>query len=260
MLRKPRDLKTERLVTVQSIFYAYGVAGVSSSLVCLLNYFMVFHSYGISPRMLAFSMDEGHFLPPPYVTVDGVTLAGASRRAVPDFASFDGRVYGAEQQYEIHRHAMSAWYLCVVLTQFWCGACCGCGCCGPPAPSAAPRPPPPRRVHEQRPRAAAFSSPASLQRRSLAAGTCGCAARAPRPSPPRASSPTRWRSSARASPSSSWSASSTSRPSTPTTPSRPPPSTVSRRRQRRPAYRLAIPSRRPAACCGAPHPAAAWRR
>lgn len=133
MRRKPRNLETERLVTTQSIFYAYGIAGVSSSLVCLLNYFMVFHSYGISPRMLAFSVDKGHFLPPPYVrSVDAngnpITLAAGSR-VVPDFYSFNGDKYSAEEQYDIHRHAMSAWYLCVVLTQFWCARGAACSSC-----------------------------------------------------------------------------------------------------------------------------------
>lgn len=108
MDRPPRNLETERLVSPQSIFYAYGVAGLSASLVCLLNYFMVFQSYGITPRMLAFSVDKGHFQPPPFkVDAEGATRTAVGK-LVPDFFA-DGKVYNAVEQYDIHRHAMSAW-------------------------------------------------------------------------------------------------------------------------------------------------------
>jgi hypothetical protein len=157
MLRPPRNLATERLVSVQSVAYAYGVAGLSATGVCLLNYFMVFLYHGITPKALAFSVNRGHFQPSPFeLGADGRTrtLAG---RVVPDFVLPDGRVYGAEKQYEIHRESMAAWcaplpcpassaahlichgrlrlaeaellcdarvavrrrYLCVILCQFW---------------------------------------------------------------------------------------------------------------------------------------------
>ncbi len=143
MLRPPRNLATERLVSVQSVAYAYGVAGLSATGVCLLNYFMVFLYHGITPKALAFSVNRGHFQPSPFeLGADGLTrtLAG---RVVPDFVLPDGRVYGAEKQYEIHRESMAAWCAplpCVVGCASAAGDCGwlklnffgGYACCCPP--------------------------------------------------------------------------------------------------------------------------------
>jgi sodium/potassium-transporting ATPase subunit alpha len=120
LTRPPRNLKKDRLVTAAAVRYAYGVAGVSSSVVCLGTYFLVFAYHGITPTMLAWSTDRGQFQSPPFSVraSDGATL-GPTGRVVSDLVSSSGRVYGAEQQYGFHREAMAAWFLCVVLTQFW---------------------------------------------------------------------------------------------------------------------------------------------
>ena len=120
MTRPPRNLKNDRLVTAAAVRYAYGVAGFSSCVVCLGTYFLVFAYHGITPSMLAWSVDRGQFQAPPFSVraSDGATL-GPTGRVVPDLVSTSGRVYGADKQYAFHREAMSAWFLCVVLTQFW---------------------------------------------------------------------------------------------------------------------------------------------
>ena len=119
MTRPPRNLKNDRLVTAAAVRYAYGVAGFSSCVVCLGTYFLVFAYHGITPSMLAWSVDRGQFQAPPFSVraSDGATL-GPTGRVVPDLVSTSGRVYGADKQYAFHREAMSAWFLCVVLTQF----------------------------------------------------------------------------------------------------------------------------------------------
>jgi sodium/potassium-transporting ATPase subunit alpha len=58
MMRPPRNLKTDRLVSAQSLFYSYITAGLANALVCMFAYFMVYVRRGIPVSRLAFSLDE----------------------------------------------------------------------------------------------------------------------------------------------------------------------------------------------------------
>ena len=41
---------------------------------------------------------------------------------VPLFVTADGRSYDAHKQWSIYCESQAAWYLTVILCQFWCGA------------------------------------------------------------------------------------------------------------------------------------------
>lgn len=68
MERKPRNVKTDRLVSAPSLFYTYIVAGLANALTCMWCYFMVFVSYKIQVRHVAFSV-------PDYFTVPDARLS-----------------------------------------------------------------------------------------------------------------------------------------------------------------------------------------
>jgi sodium/potassium-transporting ATPase subunit alpha len=78
MRRRPRNVRTDRLVSGPSLFYSYITAGASSSAVCLFCFLMVYSRAGVPPSQLAFSLDAGHFAPPPFVptATPGVYTSG----------------------------------------------------------------------------------------------------------------------------------------------------------------------------------------
>ena len=41
---------------------------------------------------------------------------------MPLFVTADGRSYDAHKQWSIYCESQAAWYLTVILCQFWCGA------------------------------------------------------------------------------------------------------------------------------------------
>jgi sodium/potassium-transporting ATPase subunit alpha len=146
MTRPPRNLVTERLVSARSLFYSYIMAGVPNALVCMLAYFMVYIKHGIPVARLAYSLDRGYFAYPPFKQdaagnwTSGVRIAlrsrvlGVARAAlaltraplrraqgavVPILYAEDGTPYDALQQWDIFCQSQAAWYLSLVLCQFW---------------------------------------------------------------------------------------------------------------------------------------------
>jgi sodium/potassium-transporting ATPase subunit alpha len=112
MRRAPRNPKTDHLITKRTLFYSYVLAGLASSLICFMSYVLVFSHYGISLKDLLFSVDDGYFRGPPY---DAVNSDGEH----PPLLTIGGRTYDAVKQYTIYREASSAWYITLILNQFW---------------------------------------------------------------------------------------------------------------------------------------------
>lgn len=111
MRRAPRNPKTDHLITKRTLFYSYVLAGLTSSLICFMAYALVFKHHGISLKNLLFSTDDGYFLGPPY--------ADAVDDEYPPVLTIGARTYDAVEQYAIYRQASTAWYLTLILNQFW---------------------------------------------------------------------------------------------------------------------------------------------
>jgi sodium/potassium-transporting ATPase subunit alpha len=142
MSRKPRNLKTERLVSVPSLFYSYIMAGLANAGVCMYAYFYVYIKNGIPVKQLAYSLDYGYFAYPdakagfflaPVLT--NVTLASGAIVAKnvttcftgpdmgtvvpPLLAASSGKALDCFKQWDIFCESQSAWYLTLILCQFW---------------------------------------------------------------------------------------------------------------------------------------------
>lgn len=127
MTRKPRNLLTDRLVTPSSLFYSYFVAGITNALVCMGCFFLVYVRAGIPLSRLAFSVDAGYFAYPPFeVAADAVTGAPvgggftSGGTDVPLLVTGDGRTYDAHAQWQLFCESQAAWYITLVMCQFWC--------------------------------------------------------------------------------------------------------------------------------------------
>jgi len=96
MNRPPRSPK-HRIASPQLLSYCYLEAGILEALWCFLAYCLVFLSYGISISSLPFT---SYF------------QSGAD-----DLVTSHG-VYDADKQLEIVAEAQTAWYACLVLSQF----------------------------------------------------------------------------------------------------------------------------------------------
>ena len=59
MRRRPRNLRTDRLVSASSLVYSYVIAGGATPLACLLSYCLVFLRHGIPISEVAFSRVRG---------------------------------------------------------------------------------------------------------------------------------------------------------------------------------------------------------
>ena len=145
MQRKPRNLETETLVSKSSIFYSYVLAGFAEAAVCFFAYALVYTTRGIALSDLAFSTDKHPFFDVPaspamqlsaaqlatnrtYSTLLAPTMQlPAAWVQENEDASFvpplwvasGGRVYDARAQWRIYRESQSAWYLTLILCQFW---------------------------------------------------------------------------------------------------------------------------------------------
>jgi hypothetical protein len=153
MLSAPRNLKSENLVTRRSLLYSYVIAGCAEAAVCFFAYALAFTSRGVSINELAFSTDKHAFWAPPEgpgssftpaaTPLDASRLATDARYASllaperappaawaaahdgtavypPLWVTADGRVYDARAQWRIYRESQAAWYLTLILCQFWC--------------------------------------------------------------------------------------------------------------------------------------------
>jgi len=112
MRRKPRNPITDHLITPQTLLYSYVIAGTVSSLVCFMAYTLVFNHYGIKLSHVIWAADKGYFAGPPY---DPIDINGR----IPPLLRVGTRVYDAVEQYLIYRKASTAWYMTLILNQFW---------------------------------------------------------------------------------------------------------------------------------------------
>jgi hypothetical protein len=146
MLRPPRNLVSENLVSAKSLLYSYIVAGVAEAACCLFAYFLVFTTNGIRISELAFSTDRHPFWASSSANLEPLNAARlasdsayaaalAPHRALPPawaaahdgefvqpplWVTADGRVYDVPAQWRIYRESQAAWYLTLIMCQFWC--------------------------------------------------------------------------------------------------------------------------------------------
>ncbi|KAE9554221.1 hypothetical protein FO519_002585 [Halicephalobus sp. NKZ332] len=98
MSRPPRK-KSSRLVTKALLFYSYCIAGMIISFGCILSYFTVFWSYGISTSDL---LNTNHDFWKPLS---------------PDLVLSSGRNLTAEKQIQVYYEASAAWHITLVVSQ-----------------------------------------------------------------------------------------------------------------------------------------------
>ncbi len=108
MLLPPRDMKHDRLVSRQVLLYSYLLAGVPSTLVCMMAYFLTYVYNGI-PVSALYGSSAVYFQVP-----SGSSASPAS----PDLI-VGGRVFNQDAQWAIYLQSVAAWYATLVLNQFW---------------------------------------------------------------------------------------------------------------------------------------------
>ncbi len=118
MTRPPRNLQRDRLVSAPSLVYSYLIAGIGNALVCMFAYFMVYVRNGIPVRRVAYSLDKGYFAYPPFEqNAAGEWMSGG--KVVPLLINSRGEAFDALRQWEIFCESQAAWYLTLILCQFW---------------------------------------------------------------------------------------------------------------------------------------------
>jgi len=100
MYRPPRNAKRDRMVSWQLILYAYVIAGLIETTFCFLAFWTVLWREGIGLGDLADTVDERWSGSSDPWTIGGRTLTGV-------------------QQEDILREAQSAYFLTIVMSQFW---------------------------------------------------------------------------------------------------------------------------------------------
>jgi sodium/potassium-transporting ATPase subunit alpha len=103
MLRPPRKMGVDRLVSYQIIFYSYVVAGLGSSLVCLFSFLMVYVRAGVPLSSVWMANMNGAF------TNDD---SAASFTA-------GGKTFDVAAQNAIYFESVAAWYCTIIANQFW---------------------------------------------------------------------------------------------------------------------------------------------
>jgi sodium/potassium-transporting ATPase subunit alpha len=101
MKRKPRDVKREHLVNLPLLLYSYLQAGVVTTGLCFLTYFLIFMKYGIPASALPFSSDK-HWI-----------NSGAEDFVVGDVT------FTPAQQAAILAEVQSGYWITLVMCQFW---------------------------------------------------------------------------------------------------------------------------------------------
>ena len=119
MVRPPRNLVTDRLVSGPSLFYSYVVAGLGSSLVCMGCFFLVYTRAGIPLSQLAFSLDNGYFAYPPFNPGPNSTWLDNGGNTLPVLTTSSGRKLDTIAQWHLFCMSQGAWYLTLILNQFW---------------------------------------------------------------------------------------------------------------------------------------------
>jgi len=101
MKNPPRDTKTERLVSVSNLFYAYIQLGLIETACCFTTYFFVMWQYGLSPSSLWNTPIEKKFF----------------RDESADLFVNGDYAYNGAQQLEILRQAQTAYFVAMVMAQ-----------------------------------------------------------------------------------------------------------------------------------------------
>ena len=151
MQRPPRNIKSDRLVKAQTLVYSYVIAGFTISATCFLAYLLAFTTRGVSISKLGFSTDDTAFWSPPPRRRNSFTseafnasryntdpvyaavitprhqrlplsfLAAHNGQDIypPLWVNSNGSILDARQQWQIYQESQSAWYLTLVMSQFW---------------------------------------------------------------------------------------------------------------------------------------------
>jgi len=98
MSRPPRK-RTSHLITRALLFYSYCIAGLIISIGCILSYFTVFWSYGISASDLL-NTNHDYWKP-----------------TSPDLVLSSGRNLTADEQFQYYAEASAAWHITLVVSQ-----------------------------------------------------------------------------------------------------------------------------------------------
>jgi len=102
MRQPPRNLKTDRMVDWRLLRYSYLISGLVTTGVCLLAYFIVLLSFGISGGSIWQASKNGFFV-----------FDGSS----PPFTADNGTVYSGQEQKSIIFQAHAAYFFNLVACQ-----------------------------------------------------------------------------------------------------------------------------------------------
>lgn len=103
MLQPPRNMAKDRLVDGRVLRYSYGIVGLLITAFCLLSYFTVFASYGVSGADLWDSFRTSWSMEAPRAPL----LLG------------NGQTLSGDAQLRIYQEAVSAYYFTLVACQAW---------------------------------------------------------------------------------------------------------------------------------------------
>ncbi|GMF09884.1 unnamed protein product [Phytophthora lilii] len=101
MLRPPRNVKKDRLISKSLLVYAYAVAGMINAGGCLIAYGAVFWRHEVSFSDL-------------FMSAEDYWIKGASK-----FCKADGECYDSQDQLRILAEACASWYIALVVCQFF---------------------------------------------------------------------------------------------------------------------------------------------
>jgi magnesium-transporting ATPase (P-type) len=104
MRKPPRDQKKDRLASLSLMVYTYGIAGVWTSFLCLMAYLTVFWWEAVPMEKLLFATSVSRF--------------NYSSELNNDFVG-NGRHFSPEHQTSIAESAQAAWFITLVMCQFW---------------------------------------------------------------------------------------------------------------------------------------------
>lgn len=105
MRRKPRNVKTDHLVSFPSLFYAYLQAGIIEAAGAFVVYYFILHSYGLELSELVSTPDYFVTGAQPFLTRSGI-------------------IYTEQQQLEILAQAQAGFFLGIVMIQIANIICC----------------------------------------------------------------------------------------------------------------------------------------
>ncbi|MEW5298334.1 MAG: hypothetical protein WDW36_001472 [Sanguina aurantia] len=104
MERPPRDILTDRLIDGRLLRYSYLIAGGMEAAICMIAYFTMFWWHGVPISQVIFSLDRNNFIVP---ASEGAPMLGPYGSLSPI------------QQQGIYWEAQNAWYVTLVMCQFW---------------------------------------------------------------------------------------------------------------------------------------------